>query len=599
MAFFGTSLLIVYMLTQPITADIRSRLCYNSSTAVDSKELLQGQHITIAFYDGETLECDRTTFPKKCSRYGIAKSNENVWSGYEVEMWERLAEIGNFTYDIISMGPTEEINGKNYTYTMAAMDILNVTGNRSDVAADILGQGTWRADKNRTGDFVWSAPIMTQFSRLLVRAPRIKEQSFAERALLLFKPFEGEVWACLFVSLFIVNGIFAAMTRRNIDTKYETSTADILHSLCMSIIGKSSMAKYDHRQIKGLALAWYFYIFLISAIYTSNLTAILSLPPTLVPTYLTWQDVKHSGKSMCLLQGTSNEALFKDTLAGLDIKPVANITKVIEHVIEEPENCAASAITREDLELWIKKKDNKYDVCQIQFATTPIAKRYRAMMTKLELACVITAVNALYQEFLLRECRGADRCNEEELYKHYFPFDPASFQNCDPFHAKQETADDKSLGLWDLVGPFILLGGGVLVFGLFSLLGQYYYNHPSERLIKWKLMRKFHDNDIEKNNRDPLSRLRQWASRGKNDEERREGSENPSDEAPVERVDKIDDETQELINKSLESLTKLKNRFSSRQQELEVQSQQPGPMKKEDISQESKTKKAETHITLV
>eukprot|EP00039_Didymoeca_costata_P008197 m.108969 g.108969 ORF g.108969 m.108969 type:complete len:98 (+) comp13988_c1_seq1:1190-1483(+) len=77
------------------------------------------------------------------------------------------------------------------------------------------------------------------------------------------------------------------------------------------------------------------------------------------------------------------------------------MTSVIENVISG--ECAGSAITTEDLQIWMQRA-NQPKKCQLQFATAPIARRYRAMMTKLDLACVVTAVNAIFQDFLLRTC---------------------------------------------------------------------------------------------------------------------------------------------------------------------------------------------------
>lgn len=123
--------------------------------------------------------------------------------------------------------------------------------------------------------------------------------------MLLLKPFTDSAWNWLILTFAIVNVIFIALSRRNIGKGHETSTSDIFYSTCMSIVGGSDTGKYNERQIRALAIAWYYFIFLVSQIYCSNLTAILSLPPNLELQFKNVDDLHNYGKSLCVRKGAT------------------------------------------------------------------------------------------------------------------------------------------------------------------------------------------------------------------------------------------------------------------------------------------------------
>lgn len=58
-------------------------VCDNIEAGTDPATLLEGRHITIALYSGELSQLNDTT---------------GEWSGYDIDLMDKLARTGGFTY---------------------------------------------------------------------------------------------------------------------------------------------------------------------------------------------------------------------------------------------------------------------------------------------------------------------------------------------------------------------------------------------------------------------------------------------------------------------------------------------------------------------
>ena len=73
--------------------------------ASDPQKILSGKNVNIGLYSGELASYNPTT---------------GVWSGYDVELLDRLAQLGDFTYTIVNIGDASEIDN----YSEQAMKAL-------------------------------------------------------------------------------------------------------------------------------------------------------------------------------------------------------------------------------------------------------------------------------------------------------------------------------------------------------------------------------------------------------------------------------------------------------------------------------------------
>ena len=104
-------------------AGVRDRSCHDNPD-LSAAELLSEDHLDIGLYvSGDTNQCSGSA----CELYGRVTREDNkkytqtrsgnsrferftTWTGFDIELIEELAERGNFTYTIVSMGGGDENN---------------------------------------------------------------------------------------------------------------------------------------------------------------------------------------------------------------------------------------------------------------------------------------------------------------------------------------------------------------------------------------------------------------------------------------------------------------------------------------------------------
>eukprot|EP00729_Bicosta_minor_P003345 gene3345-17348_t len=138
-----------------MAANTTSKLvCDTIQAGEDPAMLLDGRHITIGLYSGELSQLNEST---------------GEWTGYDIDLMNKLAKTGRFTYDIISIGQSVDIDD----YTQAAMTVLGDDPSAGG-GADLMGQGTWRWNSARSKWAVWSVPMVSEEVQFVTRGASIE-----------------------------------------------------------------------------------------------------------------------------------------------------------------------------------------------------------------------------------------------------------------------------------------------------------------------------------------------------------------------------------------------------------------------------------------
>ena len=94
-----------------------------------------GRHLRVAMYSSELAVHQGT---KECAGYPLPHC-KNEWSGFDMQIWERMAKMGGFTYTFVPMREVTE----NHTYTVEAKRMVD------EENVDVFGNPTWRTSLER------------------------------------------------------------------------------------------------------------------------------------------------------------------------------------------------------------------------------------------------------------------------------------------------------------------------------------------------------------------------------------------------------------------------------------------------------------------
>ena len=374
---------------------------------------------------------------------------------------------------------------------------------------DLMGQGTWRVNDDRSSWAVWSSPVLSEEVEFVTLAAVKREEDMSERFQLVFQPFTAELWQALAVILFIRSLLEWYLTRwadrakeaqwKNKHTswklgrelkKAETvqperrwrsqkdepkhSVTKAFYEECLSGLGHHNgrtPTKPGDRMITG---SWIFLVFILTRFYGSSLTAFLTLAPSIDHAIPGLTGLSGSGNCIdvgcrfCVENGSANAEYFNETYAdkGLNIISRPSVQDQIDGLLLADDldsggpPCDATELTLEDLILW--GKDQKPEKrCKVSIVGPSIIKRLRGMMTSHENKCIVTGMNAIYHKFSTVAYGNETSHNAQSLHEHYFPKHLLS-TNC-PTDDTTTTRDDLRISLTQMTGPLLLFAGFFLM----------------------------------------------------------------------------------------------------------------------------------------
>eukprot|EP00040_Diaphanoeca_grandis_P033309 m.203815 g.203815 ORF g.203815 m.203815 type:complete len:584 (+) comp32864_c1_seq4:67-1818(+) len=407
--------------------------CYGQNdaceTSTDATQFLNGVRIRVALYSGELSACDSQS--GKCKPFDIVTQEENavtpIWTGYDLDLLQRLSTEGNFTYDIISMGSAQEISSS-VGYTTRAQEVLGVLPSPLTSPADVIGQGTWRVNADRATWAIWSVPVISEDVWLLTKGPQLVEDSTLDKILLVFSPFTWNVWVLLFGTLVFCTVVFAVVGQKWKGTVHEITTCGIFYHMAVNCTGREAI-DVEKAHLKGISIGWIFFIFVIAEVYVANLTAILSKPQTYAVTYSNIQQVVDAQATFCVQKNAANDAYFssnpkwKDRLqySLTNETRMSSVPEQIDAVVDG--RCDSAEITREDFYAW--QKTRTADVkCIPKLSDVTLTRRARGMMTTANNTCVLASINTLYHAITVKRCSGLGAlllCDADDFHAKWFP----------------------------------------------------------------------------------------------------------------------------------------------------------------------------------
>merc|ERR1719272_1088175 len=214
------AMLCFVALALPADADISDQNC--TGVHVAGKDFLDGEHLRIGFVVNDvTVKCNENALtPNPCLQYGSIDRETNkvyaeegdftdfkVWTGFDIDLIEELARIGNFNYTIVSMGNGGDTDGgDNFTglaWVMLGHDNTNAVPGGP---VDVIGQGDWLHDKTRQNWAIWTSPVLTSDVLLLTKPPVYLPPTPSET--MMTDPFTNQVWWNLFWIALVASFLF-------------------------------------------------------------------------------------------------------------------------------------------------------------------------------------------------------------------------------------------------------------------------------------------------------------------------------------------------------------------------------------------------------
>jgi hypothetical protein len=477
-----------------------------------ARELLQGLHLRIGLYAGELAECKKDA--PECRLYQSISRADNkegrpysfkVWSGFDVELLEELAERGGFNYTIVSMGGghAESVGKTDYnggacniektpnsglpncsSYTEKAKIMLGLEPSLVHMSdhggmVDVIGQGTWKVNSDRESWAIWSSSVVSSDTLLLTKPMQYEEVEYG--ADLMFRPFKNEVWVLLFALVIVFAGIFKVSATKFKKTAMEISPADIGYYTFMQPCGKD-LIDVNQAKIKGISMGWIIFSVVMMEFWFAGLVSELVREGTYT-TPVSWKDLTSSGETLTLcVENTGANDLYFTELAtdefglGYSYKMgrTNNTKGKIDGVLDGL--CHGSEVTREDY-----NKDTRFHgtgQCPAVLHPNAIAQRTRGMMSRRNNTCVVTGINALIHSYSIQKCTSQSsnhgKCNLFALWTANFP-EPT----CEAAE-KEDHGEAIALNIEAITSPLAVL----FVFTVFGALGTF-VGRRNERRSVW------------------------------------------------------------------------------------------------------------------
>ena len=327
------------------------------------------------------------------------------------------------------MGYNHEISGSGKGYTALARQLFGgeyqtKATQESSRKVQLFGQSTWRASLSRleTEHWAWAVPMVSNDALFVTKETT---NGKAGNPWTFLKPFDQSAWIAILTCTILywlilwyveVTDPDAAMTK----DERELGAVELFYAACVSVTGEHQVDALSAlmRVIQG---GWLYLIFLLGAIYTANLTTILTSEAVTNFPLQSLTEVMERGSSFCLNEGSANwfyfNPVFNADFAGLNVVASKGTEGQIQNLIDGL--CDATELTREDLYKWTSGKQeegNRALQCSINVVGEPITKRSRGYMMESHQVCLQVGINALYQNLGAHSKQDAIALGEQYGY---------------------------------------------------------------------------------------------------------------------------------------------------------------------------------------
>ncbi|XP_045588740.1 glutamate receptor ionotropic, delta-1 [Procambarus clarkii] len=233
-------------------------------------------------------------------------------SGIDYNILTTVGEKLNFTFLLVE-AKDGQWGGKLANGTITGMIGL-VARHEADVAIDEL---TITAPRGLIVDF--TAPYYLEATTLVSPAPTEKNRAFA-----VFSPFSAQLWVTLCVVTLCMGPVLRLVTwLRGLgikqDEKQRTLQTFSFNAFRVLVVQTNRIIS-KHWELRLIFFTWYFFCFVVYAMYSGTLTAVLALPSFEKPidslADLLYA-VKHKKYKPIVVLGTSNEFVFREAKSGI------------------------------------------------------------------------------------------------------------------------------------------------------------------------------------------------------------------------------------------------------------------------------------------
>ena len=240
------AMLCFVALALPANAVLNGRNCTGVHVRA-GKDFLNSEHLRIGFSVNDvTIKCNANAWTGNtpCALYGSINQETNkefkVWRGFDIDLIEELARLGNFNYTIVSMGN----GGDTANFTVLARVMLGLddpspdnlrlamtnynTGTVPGPPVDVIGQGDWLYDASRQDWAIWTSPVLTSDVLVLTKPPVYRPPTPSET--MMTDPFTNQVWWNLFWIALVASFLFWFTANSHPKSKAEVAPISFIYT---------------------------------------------------------------------------------------------------------------------------------------------------------------------------------------------------------------------------------------------------------------------------------------------------------------------------------------------------------------------------------
>ncbi|CAL4080226.1 unnamed protein product, partial [Meganyctiphanes norvegica] len=164
----------------------------------------------------------------------------------------------------------------------------------------------------------FTRPYYIDATTLISQAPKEKN-----RATAVFLPFTPLVWVALLISTLLIGPILVALNKIwSIVTgnNYGEKLHEVSFNMFRSLVIQGNQLPAQQGVERSILCAWYFFCFIIYALFSGTLTAVFAIPAYEKPINSLWDllgAMKEDGFQPLIFVDTSIERLFKESNSGI------------------------------------------------------------------------------------------------------------------------------------------------------------------------------------------------------------------------------------------------------------------------------------------
>ena len=421
---------------------------YTTCGAVDKWEFditLKGKTLRVgvpALFFPDHYKLDANGKPKGNFERDI-NSGVGDFHGIFIDLLNDIASRANFMvqYESVSIGSIKKYKGDLWTACV------------QDVARGLLDMciGNFWENSPRRQIAQFSTSILNDRFYMIVPLPR-EDDSFGAQMSKLFQPFSPTLWLTIILTTI---GVGFSYTILSINSN--SSMKKIMNNIVfntyrasMELMGGATFSLDQPIYLKNITLAWGFFLLIIIAAYTANLTAFLSDKPV-IHRFESLDDCIEKNCNLCF---TSSKVLERIKIVYPSLRRHQQISGSNQvPLVLANRTCDTFILSKNDWDF----DENYWGNCETMFIGDFVA----------EFKVSWPISSALEGPISYWLAKSIGRGTFHEILENYRPVPRCHV----PIKTNQNSSSVEQIGCVSMAGPFFLLVAGV-AFGLFCKLGK-------------------------------------------------------------------------------------------------------------------------------